>query len=112
MARTKARKVLCVIYVSIAAFALVATWRNMGPYIHDPLDPFVKFWAETRVTAACRVVAADLLMLALTEVYVSRARPGTSRFAQSLRTRSASAATAIAIHLEVTAGGSDDVAFR
>src|SRR5579875_3887680 len=66
MARTKARKVLCVIYVSIAAFALVATWRNMGPYIHNPLDPFVKFWAETRVTAASRVAAADLLMLALT----------------------------------------------
>jgi len=66
MAPTKAGKVLCVVYVAIAAFALVATWRNGGPYIHNPVDLFVKFWPDTKATAASRFAAADLVMLAIT----------------------------------------------
>jgi hypothetical protein len=59
------RKVLCVAYVVIAVVALITTWINVGPYIHDPTDFFVTFWRDTRVNAASRFITADALTLAL-----------------------------------------------
>jgi hypothetical protein len=58
-------KVLCAVYAAIAAFALVATWVNGGPYIHSPTAFLVTFWRDTAANGASRFAAADLVTLAL-----------------------------------------------
>lgn len=59
------RKVLCVIYGAIAIAALIATWSQIGPYLHSPADFLVTFWRDVKANSASRFIAADALMLAL-----------------------------------------------
>lgn len=57
------RKVLCVIYGAIAVAALIATWSQIGPYLHSPADFFVTFWHDAKGNSASRVITVEALML-------------------------------------------------
>jgi hypothetical protein len=57
------RKVLCVVYAAIAVAALIATWSQIGPYLHSPADFFVTFWRDAKVNSASRVITVEALML-------------------------------------------------
>jgi hypothetical protein len=65
MALPTSSKVLCGVYAAIAAFSLVATWGNIGPYLHSPHDFLVTLWQDTAVNGASRFVTADMILLAL-----------------------------------------------
>ena len=77
----KSRKVLCVVYGAIAVAALIATWSQMGPYLHSPADYFT-FWRDVKSIPAARVFTADLLLftLAATILMVIEARKHNVRF--------------------------------
>lgn len=60
------RKVLCACYAAIAVAALIATWSQSGPYIHNVSAFFVSFWSDTKVTPAARFITADILLFGLT----------------------------------------------
>lgn len=59
------RKLLCVTYAAIAVIALLATWRNAGPYGHSPAGFFIDFWRDTKANNATRFITADILMFGL-----------------------------------------------
>ena len=59
------RTVVCAAYAAIAVFALIATWSNLGPYLHSPTDFLVTFWRDAKVNGASRFLTADALMLGL-----------------------------------------------
>lgn len=59
------RKVLCGMYVAVAAVALLATWRNGGPYTHSATAFLVDFWRDTKANNATRFLAVDILMFGL-----------------------------------------------
>ncbi|OBK65555.1 DUF2834 domain-containing protein [Mycobacterium sp. 1165178.9] len=76
------RKVLCGVYGVIAIAALIATWSQIGPYLHSPADFLGTFWRDVKVNSASRFIAADALMLALsaTILMVIEARKHNVRF--------------------------------
>lgn len=59
------RKLLCAAYGAIAVIALLATWRNAGPYGHSPAGIFIDFWRDTKANNATRFITADILMFGL-----------------------------------------------
>lgn len=59
------RKLLCIAYAAIAVIALLATWRNGGPYSHSPAGVFIDFWRDTKANNATRFITADILMFGL-----------------------------------------------
>ncbi|OBK44713.1 hypothetical protein A5657_04060 [Mycobacterium kubicae] len=59
----RSRKALCICYGAIAVAALIGTWSQGGPYLHDVSDFLVTFWRDTKVNSASRLVAVDALML-------------------------------------------------
>lgn len=59
------RRLLCIAYAVIAVIALLATWRNVGPYSHSATAAFVDFWPDTKANNATRFITADILMFAL-----------------------------------------------
>jgi hypothetical protein len=77
-----ARKVLCGVYAAIAVIAAIATWTQVGPYADGLTGIFVAFWQDTKVTAAARFVACDVLLLALavSVLFVVEARKHRIRF--------------------------------
>ncbi len=76
------RKILCCVYGVIAVAALIATWSQIGPYLHSPADFLGTFWRDVRVNSASRFISADALMLALsvTILMVIEARKHNVRF--------------------------------
>ncbi|MGA1146964.1 MAG: DUF2834 domain-containing protein [Candidatus Nanopelagicales bacterium] len=62
---TRSSKVLCAAYAAIALLALLATWRNGGPYSHSPTAFLFDFWRDTKANNASRFIAADILMFGL-----------------------------------------------
>ncbi|MEB3983109.1 DUF2834 domain-containing protein [Mycobacterium sp. 663a-19] len=64
----RSRKILCAVYGVIALAALIATWRNGGPYVHSAADFLGTFWRDAKATSASRFVAADALMLGISVV--------------------------------------------
>jgi hypothetical protein len=76
------RRVLCGAYGVIAVAALIATWSQIGPYLHSPADFLGTFWRDVKVNSASRFISADALMLALsaTILMVIEARKHNVRF--------------------------------
>jgi hypothetical protein len=62
-----ARKVLCIVYGTIAVAALIGTWSQ----IHSVSYFLVTFWPDTKVNSASRFIAVEALMLSASVVILT-----------------------------------------
>ena len=59
---TTNRRILCGIYATIAAVALVATWSQNLAYLHSPGGFLTSFLQDLKVNAAARSITLDILL--------------------------------------------------
>lgn len=56
------RNMLCGIYATIAAVALIATWSQNVAYFHNPAGFLQHFIVDLKVTPASRSITVDILL--------------------------------------------------
>jgi hypothetical protein len=70
---SKPRRMLCAVYVAIAALALVATWRQNLAFGQElgagPSEMFFLFWPALLVNRATVSITVDLFLLVLAAVF-------------------------------------------
>jgi amino acid permease len=64
-AMTTNRRILCGVYATISAVALVATWSQNLAYLHSPGGFLTSFLGDLKVNAASRSITVDILLFFL-----------------------------------------------
>jgi len=62
---TTNRRILCGVYATIAAVALLATWSQNVAYLHSPAGFLNSFLQDLKANAASRSITVDILLFFL-----------------------------------------------
>ena len=62
---TTSRRILCGVYATIAAVALIATWSQNVAYLHSSAGFLTSFLQDLKVNAATRSITVDILLFFL-----------------------------------------------